>query len=71
MLRIDKREPALPGQWNIGRSVAAASGAIDNGVEFVQMTFPDGMKPGVLTFLSRSQVLKLGDQNRGLVVGTA
>jgi hypothetical protein len=35
------------------------------------MTFRDGMKPGVLTFLLRKQVLKLGNQNRRLVVGTA
>ena len=71
MLGIDKGEPTLPSQRNIVRSVASASGTIDNGVKFVQMTFRDGMKPGVLTFLLRKQILKLRHQNRGLVVGTA
>ena len=71
MLGIDKGEPTLPGQWNIVRSVASASGTIDNHVKFVQMIFRDGMKPGVLTFFLRKQILKLGNENRGLVVGTA
>ena len=71
MLGIDKGEPTLPSQRNIVRSVASASGTIDNGAKFVQMTFRDGMKPGVLTFVLRKQILKLGNQNRGLVVGTA
>jgi hypothetical protein len=71
MFGIDKGEATLPGQWNIVRSVASPSSTIDNGIEFVQMTFRDGMKPGVLTFLLRRQILKLGNQNRGSVVGTA
>jgi hypothetical protein len=50
---------------------SCASGTIDNGVKFVQMTIRDGMKPGVLTFLLPKQIQKLGNQNRGLVVGTA
>ena len=71
ILGVDEGEPALPGQRNVIRPGAHASRPIENGVEFVQMTFRNRMTPCPLIVVARNEVLELSNENRGLVVGTA